>query len=101
MIKARAEGRNGREVVLLGLSRVNCERLLAGRPLWVDGRELGIDNDVVIYGGEDEAELAAVVTGGRTPASGAVYTTCCEKHAAAAGLEHRPGPAPVDCTGMP
>lgn len=56
MIKARAGG-----LVVLGLSRKNCEKLLEGKPISIDGgAELGIPGlRILIMAGEDEETLAA------------------------------------------
>lgn len=55
MIKAVAQGPDGRPLLILGLSRKNTERLLEGRPIPVELRDLfGIDAVVLIVAGETE-----------------------------------------------
>jgi len=47
------------KVVVLGLSRVNVERLQAGQPIIVRGDEIGLDEaDIVLFAGETEASMA-------------------------------------------
>ena len=72
MIKALAT-RGKRKLVLLGLSRLNCERLLAGKPIHIHLSELGVTGpEVIICAGETEEtiikELEAV---GMIPATAA------------------------------
>jgi hypothetical protein len=59
MIKAKAQRRDGSSFVVLGLTRRNTELLLAGKPIPVDLREMGIDCQVLIMGGETEDAMAA------------------------------------------
>lgn len=92
MIKARIDQQDGHPVVLLGLSRANMRLLLAGKPMHVKGDVLGVDVDVLIIGGETEPAMHTMIQqawGGRSPTQ--TYT-CCEKHAAEAGVPHLPGP---------
>jgi hypothetical protein len=57
MIKGRAT-LGGKPCVVIGLSRTNCERLLANQPIVFDGEILGWPGErVVILGGETEPEL--------------------------------------------
>lgn len=62
MIKARGE-KDGRPVLLLGLSRANVERLQADQPIVISADELeamGLPAvEVVILAGETEATIAA------------------------------------------
>lgn len=62
MIKARGE-KDGRPVLLLGLSRANVERLQADQPIVISADELeamGLPAvQVVILAGETEATIAA------------------------------------------
>lgn len=90
MIQAVFDQPEGRPLVLVGLSRENMKLLLAGKPILVDGKTLGTPVDVVVVGGETETDIHHIVTQAwGTPAT--TYT-CCEKHAAAAGVPHRPKP---------
>jgi hypothetical protein len=49
-------------VIVLGLSRVNCERLMAGMPISLDATELGFNGRIVIFFGETEQAMAAELT---------------------------------------
>jgi hypothetical protein len=42
MLKARARGKDGRPLYVLGLSQLNVAKLLKGRPIVFDGSELGL-----------------------------------------------------------
>lgn len=54
MIKAR-----GGNVVLLGLSRMNVERLMADMPILIDGAEVGLPGiKLAIIFGETEEQIA-------------------------------------------
>lgn len=57
MIKARANGANGKPIVLLGLTRHNTANLLAGLPMRIDLSELGIEGMLLIVGGDTEAAI--------------------------------------------
>lgn len=67
MIKAAATTKDGRIMLVFGLSRLNCERLLKGKPIQFDCREFGVDAEVLIMGGDteqaivDEIKAAGVV----------------------------------------
>lgn len=53
MIKARGEG-----VVIFGLSRGNCERLLQDKLIRIDGSEVGLPGlTIIIMGGETEQSM--------------------------------------------
>lgn len=51
----------GVKVLGIGLSRLNCERLLAGQPIPIDLAEMGVSHlwDIVIMGGETELTIKA------------------------------------------
>lgn len=59
--------RDGRPMLGLGLSRGNCERLLQGKPIFIDLKVMiGLrdapdmnDATVLIFGGENENEMQA------------------------------------------
>lgn len=57
MIKARASHADGTEIILLGLSRVNCERMLAGQPIHIDKSYFG--KEILIIAGETEEAMEA------------------------------------------
>jgi RIO-like serine/threonine protein kinase len=62
MIKAIATRDNGGKVIVFGLSDLNLKRLREGRPIAFDGMEIGVGAEFLIYFGETEAELAALLT---------------------------------------
>jgi hypothetical protein len=51
MIKLRLKDK-----ILLGLSEENAFRMLKGEPIFFKGEELGLDVDVFIFCGKDEAQ---------------------------------------------
>ncbi len=56
MIKAIATGKDGRQVLFLGLSDLNVTRLKEGLPIHMHGEEIGAKMDVVIvYGATEDA----------------------------------------------
>lgn len=59
MIKFTAKNVRGQDVVGLGLSRANCERLLAGEPILVPLDELvpGATIEVLVFAGETEQAM--------------------------------------------
>jgi hypothetical protein len=57
MIKATMQTNEGKNIVLLGLSKENLERLKEGKPIHINGSELGIANDILIMYGETEAHI--------------------------------------------
>lgn len=61
MIRAGGKDeRTGRAVVFLGLSDANVVRMAAGEPIHTTLDELGVDADVVIFGGYgDEDQLTS------------------------------------------
>jgi hypothetical protein len=56
MIKFRADSLTG-----LGLSRGNIDRLVAGQPIQVNGKEIGLTDDILIFFGETEDDLQAMI----------------------------------------
>lgn len=104
MIQTVLDTKSGRPLLLLGLSRDNCRRVLAGEPATVNGARLGLAVDVLIVGGETDTAIYAALqrqlnAGG---AETATYT-CCQAHADEAGIMHVPLPSavPGDCAGRP
>lgn len=61
MIRAGGVTGKGGKILILGLSKANCEELLKGRPISFPLKEYGFgENDVVlIMGGETEQAVAA------------------------------------------
>lgn len=48
MIRAAGTGPNGRRFLILGLEAGNLQRLLDGDPIRLDGRDYGVDVEIVI-----------------------------------------------------
>ena len=65
MLKMMAEGtKNGKptRLVILGLSKLNVERMQAGMPIHFDRAEVGLPNvEFTIFTGSTEPEMAAAV----------------------------------------
>jgi hypothetical protein len=60
MIKFLVNGRNGAQLVGLGLSQGNIDRLKDGKPIYIHLDELGIEGiDVLIHYGETEDSIIA------------------------------------------
>jgi hypothetical protein len=70
MIKATGEGPNGRKMLFIGLSFGNLDKF-RDSPLdthiLIDGRELGLPHDVLIFSGRSEAEMAEIISHGFGP----------------------------------
>jgi hypothetical protein len=70
MIKATAKGANGRNILVLGLSFANLDKLRAAPGddhIRIDGRALGLPIDVMIFAGETEAHCAETLADGIGP----------------------------------
>jgi hypothetical protein len=52
---------NGRETLILGLSDGNLKRLREGKPIHIFGAEMSLGIDVIIFWGETEKKLVAMV----------------------------------------
>lgn len=65
MLKMAAKGQKGGkplQIVVLGLSHVNLDRLKAGEPIVVNAAELGLpDTEIFIFSGRDEMTMAREV----------------------------------------
>lgn len=59
MIRWSAKQANGRILVGLGLEEENVKRLHDGKPIMIDGTELGIEADIFIHYGQDKKALIA------------------------------------------
>lgn len=58
MIKAAGADGDGNPLLLLGLSRANCDRLVAGQPIKIDMAKLGLPPGIVLLiGGETEDDV--------------------------------------------
>ena len=60
-IRHRNTGDDGRHVIVLGVSRGNVERLMAGKPIHVTGESVGVPEiaSILIFFGETEAAMEA------------------------------------------
>lgn len=63
MIKARGIGPDGRNVLVLGLSHGNLDRLRAGEPIQFDGAPYGYPGTIFIFAGKDEFAMGALIQG--------------------------------------
>lgn len=61
MIKFAGTSKRGTPLIGFGLSRANCERLLAGQPIRISVDEMNpnLDIEVIIFAGETEAAIEA------------------------------------------
>jgi len=70
MIKAVATGPDGRTIMMIGLSFRNLEKF-RDQPgetyIRVDGKEMGLPLDVLIFSGETEAHCAEYISGAIGP----------------------------------
>ena len=58
MIKWRAAGRKGRDLIGFGLEAGNVQELMDGKPMFIDGAPLGLHHDLFIhYGATKEAMI--------------------------------------------
>jgi hypothetical protein len=58
MLRAMAkDGKTNRPLLMLGLSHANLAKLEQGQPIHVDGTEMGIDIDVLLWAGETDESL--------------------------------------------
>lgn len=58
MIKMMATGKDGRKIVLLGITDGNIQRLREGKPIHIHGEEMGLGPmEIWIITGKDEATL--------------------------------------------
>jgi hypothetical protein len=57
MLQAIAELKDGKKLMILGLTRKNLERLLDGRPIKFDATKLGYPGFISIFVGETEATM--------------------------------------------
>lgn len=58
MIKATARTEDGRQLVVLGLSDMNVQRMREGKPIHILAEEIGMSGfTIYIITGKDEAEM--------------------------------------------
>ena len=63
LIRFRGVSHRGKKLIGFGLSRKNCELLLAHKPIQFDGAEFGLpDIDFIITGGETEESIWKEIT---------------------------------------
>jgi hypothetical protein len=70
MIKATARGADGRPLLVIGLSYGNLDKFRAAPRdtfIKIDGKEMGLPLDVMIFSGETEAAMTEVLAGGIGP----------------------------------
>lgn len=70
MMKATATGSDGRSILLIGLSFKNLDTFKAepgATYIRIDGKEMGLPLDVMIFSGETEAHCAEYISGGIGP----------------------------------
>jgi hypothetical protein len=70
MIKGTATGADGRNLLMIGLSFGNLDKFRAepgATFIKIDGKEMGLTFDVLIFSGETEAHLHAMVAGSIGP----------------------------------
>lgn len=59
MLKIRMSRRDGSPIILLGLSRTNVDRLMTDQPIRFDLKEVGLEGEMIIVGGNDERSIIA------------------------------------------
>lgn len=57
MIKATMQTEEGKNILLLGISAENVDRLKEGKPIHITGEDLGLCNDVLLMYGDTEAQI--------------------------------------------
>lgn len=63
MIKASGTNERGQPFLVLGLTRANCSRLLAGMPIKFDATPYGFAGEILICAGATEQDLAVALMG--------------------------------------
>lgn len=70
MIKATGKGPNGRDTLFVGLSFANLDKFRS-QPMdsyiSIDGKDLGLPFDVMIFSGKSEAEMVDLMASGFGP----------------------------------
>lgn len=66
MVKAKAMGKDGRAMILMGISQNNVDRLREGQPIYFDPASLKIEPGTAIGGitlfyGKDDGELVRTI----------------------------------------
>ena len=61
MIKARIRAHSGQpQLLLLGLSEMNIQRLKEGQPIYFDAKAFGYDGNICIVYGKTEQDIVEV-----------------------------------------
>lgn len=63
MLKALAQHKDGRRVIVIGLSQENLFRLLLGEPIYDELTDLEIETPLMIFSGETEETMLAQISG--------------------------------------
>lgn len=60
MLKMGAKTKKGSDLIIIGLSHMNLDRLREGRPIHCTARDFGFDSDaeILIFSGETEQSMA-------------------------------------------
>lgn len=70
MIKATGKSITGKDMLIIGLSHVNLDKFMK-EPLntfiHINGAEIGMPFDVMIFSGKTEADMAELISKGFTP----------------------------------
>lgn len=78
MMKATGKGSDGRDTLYIGLSFGNLDKFKAA-PLdsfiQINGKEMGLSCDVVIFAGRTEADMVDMMAGGFGPETKVCVTT--------------------------
>lgn len=61
MIKFKGTAPNGNEVVGIGLTRENIDRLIAGQPITISGKDVKLDHDILIMFGETVDDMVTLL----------------------------------------
>lgn len=61
MIKATGSDKDGKPVLLLGLTYQNLKRLQADEPITFDGSPYGYQGKIMIFAGPTEASMARMI----------------------------------------
>lgn len=58
MIKASVRMSSGRQLIVIGLSDLNLQKLQEGKPIHMDLESMGLLGEMYIFNGRTEAEMA-------------------------------------------
>ena len=57
MLKAKMTSKDGNDCFIFGLSEKNIEKLRQGLPIKIQGKEIGLASDIVIFWGKTEESM--------------------------------------------